>query len=55
MSGAALNAAASDVVLASRGSANELAVSTKKFSQSYQNLLDSGLTLAGQAQVSLVG
>ena len=53
MSGAELNAAASDVVQASRGTANELAVSTKKFSRSYQNLLDSGMTLAGQAQVGL--
>jgi len=51
MSGAALNAAASDMVTASRGTSNQLAVSTKKFSLSYQDLLDSGMKLAGQAQV----
>ena len=51
MRGAALNAAASDMVSASRGSSNQLAVSTKKFSLSYQDLLDSGMKLAGQAKV----
>lgn len=51
MRGAALNAAASDMVSASRGTSNQLAVSTKKFSLSYQDLLDSGLKLAGQAKV----
>lgn len=51
MTGAALNAAASDMVAASRGTSNQLAVSTKKFSQSYQDLLDSGMKLAGQAKV----
>lgn len=50
MRGAALNAAASDMVSASRGTSNQLAVSTKKFSLSYQDLLDSGLKLAGQAK-----
>lgn len=50
MRGAALNAAASDMVSASRGSSNQLAVSTKKFSLSYQDLLDSGMKLAGQAK-----
>ena len=54
MRGAALNAAASDMVSASRGTSNQLAVSTKKFSLSYQDLLDSGLKLAGQAKVPLV-
>ena len=53
MRGAALNAAASDMVSASRGTSNQLAVSTKKFSLSYQDLLDSGLKLAGQAKVRL--
>ncbi|XP_048581539.1 talin-like isoform X2 [Nematostella vectensis] len=48
-SGAALNAAASDVVSASRGSPNQLATSTKNFSLSYQGLVNSGLMLAGQA------
>ena len=51
MTGAALNAAASDMVTASRGTSNQLAVSTKKFSLSYQDLLDSGMKLAGQAKV----
>ena len=51
MRGAALNAAASDMVSASRGTSNQLDVSTKKFSLSYQDLLDSGLKLAGQAKV----
>ena len=51
MRGAALNAAASDMVSASRGTSNQLAVSTKKFSLSYQDLLDSGMKLAGQAKV----
>ncbi|XP_073240951.1 talin-like [Porites lutea] len=50
MTGAALNAAASDMVTASRGTSNQLAVSTKKFSLSYQDLLNSGLKLAGQAK-----
>lgn len=54
MRGAALNAAASDMVSASRGTSNQLAASTKKFSLSYQDLLDSGLKLAGQAKVPLV-
>lgn len=50
--GAALNAAAGEVVTASRGTPNQLATSTKKFSVSYQDLVDSGMTLAGQAPVS---
>ena len=54
MRGAALNAAASDMVTASRGTSNQLAVSTKKFSLSYQDLLDSGMKLAGQAKVQAV-
>ena len=54
MRGAALNAAASDMVSASRGTSNQLAASTKKFSLSYQDLLDSGMKLAGQAKVPLV-
>ena len=52
MRGAALNAAASEMVSASRGTSNQLAASTKKFSSSYQDLLDSGMKLAGQAKVS---
>ena len=54
MTGAALNAAASDMVTASRGTSNQLAVSTKKFSLSYQDLLNSGLKLAGQAKVTIL-
>ena len=54
MRGAALNAAASDMVSASRGTSNQLAASTKKFSLSYQDLLDSGMKLAGQAKVPLL-
>ena len=51
MDSAALNAAASDMVTASRGSTNQLATSSKKFSTSYQDLLDSGMKLAGQTPV----
>ena len=54
MTGAALNAAASDMVTASRGTSNQLAVSTKKFSLSYQDLLNSGMKLAGQAKVTIL-
>lgn len=51
-SGALLNLAASDLVQASRGSPNELAVSSQKYSKSFENLMNPGMQLAGQTTVS---
>jgi hypothetical protein len=53
-SGALLNLAASDLVQASRGSANELAVSSQKYSKSFENLMNPGMQLAGQTTVKRV-
>ena len=43
-----LNAAANDVVHASKGPTGQLANASSKFSHSYQDFQHSGLTLAGQ-------
>jgi talin len=53
-SGALLNLAASDLVQASRGSPNELAVSSQKYSKSFEDLMNPGMQLAGQTTVRLM-
>ena len=50
-SGAALNLAASELVTASRGTPNELAASSQKYSQSFETRMDPGMRLAGQTKV----
>ena len=52
-SGALLNLAASDLVQASRGSPNELAVSSQKYSKSFEDLMHPGMQLAGQTTVRI--
>eukprot|EP00794_Sanderia_malayensis_P019501 gene19501-21428_t len=47
-SGVNLNAAASEVIHASKGTADGLAKASAKFSKSYQDFQERGLTLAGQ-------
>lgn len=42
-----LNQAASDIVTASRGTAHELASSSNRYSQAYDDFVHTGLTMAG--------
>jgi talin len=42
-----LNQAASDIVTTSRGTPQQLAQSSNRYGQSYQEFVDTGLTLAG--------
>lgn len=47
-----LNQSAGEVVHASRGPSNQLAVASGKFSQDFDEFLDAGIEMAGHTQVS---
>ena len=51
--GVNLNASASEVIHASKGTAESLARASEKFSKSYQDFQERGLILAGQLKVCL--
>lgn len=46
-----LNEATSDVVVSSRGTPQQLATSSKRFSTAYTDLISSGMEMAGQTKV----
>lgn len=49
-----LNQSAGEVVHATRGQSGELAAASGKFSEDFDEFLDAGIEMAGQAQVSVV-
>lgn len=55
-----LNSAASDIITSSRGTAMQLSASSTRYSEAYQEFVDTGLTLAGiskdrDTQTQIVG
>lgn len=48
-----LNQSAGEVVHATRGQSGELAAASGKFSDDFDEFLDAGIEMAGQAQVSV--